>query len=600
MIGGRVERRLAAVLAADVVGYSRLMGEDELGTLEALKAHLREVVDPAVAGHNGRIVKTTGDGMLVEFASAVDAVICAVAVQEKMAGRNGSFTPKITFRIGINIGDIIIDGDDIFGDGVNVAARVETECEPGGVYLSDDAYRQVRGKTSFTFDDLGERSLKNIDRPLRLYATKWAGSMPVASVAGNAQKAKSLSLSNQASIVVLPFQNASSDPEQAYFAEGLTANLTTDLSRVSDMLVIAATTSVTFAGSSADIRGIARELGVKYILRGTLQKAVGKLRINAQLVEAATAVQLWSDRFDGDESDLFVLQDRITARIANSIGRQIAVALALEAEARTSNPAAADFLIRGIAISNKPQSVETLREQETLFRSVLALEPQNAEAWARLARAVLLQGINFVFPPRLDQLNENLRDAREAVESAIRFGPNNARSYLAEGLLHHALGDPRQSARANEVAVSLDRNLTLARANWGAALIRLGEPDKAIPHMEEALQLDPLGPQVPLNQINLGKAYLLLSKPQEAIEWLLRAKATNPGLARAYAYLAVAYAQNGDEAAARQTTADLLRLAPEIRLSTSPFAPGPLFPKAYRAYYEQILVPFGKMAGIPE
>src|SRR5215831_4351912 len=236
MAEARVERRLAAILAADVAGYSRLMGTDEVGTLAALKAHRREIVDPAIAAHKGRIVKTTGDGMLVEFASAVDAVTCAVAVQSKMAEHNA--TPKITFRIGINVGDIIIDGSDIFGDGVNIAARIENECEPGGVYLSDDAYRQVRGKTSLAFDDLGERSLKNIDRPVRLYAVRSASFSTEATAKAPAEANKPLPLPDKPSIAVLPFENMSGDPEQEYFADGMAEDVLTTLSKVQELLVI--------------------------------------------------------------------------------------------------------------------------------------------------------------------------------------------------------------------------------------------------------------------------------------------------------------------------------------------------------------------------
>jgi len=243
--GGRVERRLAAVLAADVAGYSRLMGTDELGTLDALKAIRRQVVDPAITDHKGRIVKTTGDGMLVEFASAVDAVTCAIAIQEKMASRNDA-APKIAFRIGINIGDIIIDGDDIFGDGVNIAARVESECEPGGVCLSGSAYEQVRGKTTFAFDDLGERSLKNIDRPVRLYAARSATSVPNADAKLGAANAKQPVRPDKPSIAVLPFQNMSGDPEQEYFADGMVEEITTALSRFNSLFVIARNSSFAY------------------------------------------------------------------------------------------------------------------------------------------------------------------------------------------------------------------------------------------------------------------------------------------------------------------------------------------------------------------
>ena len=293
MAEARVERRLAAILAADIAGYSRLMGADEVGTLAALKAHRREIVDPAIAAHHGRIVRTTGDGMLVEFASAVDAVTCAVAVQDKMADQTGE-GPRIQFRVGINIGDIIIDGDDIFGDGVNLAARVENECEPGGVYLSDDAFRQVRGKTSFVFDDLGERSLKNIDRPERLYAVRSASfsTEPTPAVGE-----KPPPLPDKPSIAVLPFQNMSGDPEQEYFADGMVEEIITALSRFRWLFVIARNSSFTFKGKAVDVKEVGRRLGVRYVLEGSGGRANGHHQVGCMVgiesSEIFNKVRLW-------------------------------------------------------------------------------------------------------------------------------------------------------------------------------------------------------------------------------------------------------------------------------------------------------------------
>jgi class 3 adenylate cyclase len=284
LTGPRIERRLAAILAADVVGYSRLMGADDVATLQALKAHRREVVDPAIAAHNGRIVKTTGDGMLVEFGSVVDAVNCAMSVQQSMADRNtttstnpsnANSTPRIVFRIGINVGDIIIDGNDIFGDGVNVAARVEAECEPGGVYLSANSFEQIRSKTSFAFDDMGERHLKNIERPIRVYSVR-AVEAKVATQshehAAMLDKGKPLPLPEKPSIAVLPFQNMSGDPEQEYFADGMVEDITTALSRFQSLFVIARNSSFAYKGKVVDIRQVGRELGVRYVLEGSVRK----------------------------------------------------------------------------------------------------------------------------------------------------------------------------------------------------------------------------------------------------------------------------------------------------------------------------------------
>jgi adenylate cyclase len=293
--GEHMERRLAAVLASDVAGYSRLMGTDEVGTLAALKALRREIVDPTIAAYKGRIVKTTGDGMLVEFASAVDAVTCAVGVQSKMAECNVNEARGIIFRIGINVGDILIEGDDIFGDGVNIAARVESECAPGGVYLSGSAFEHVWRKAEFEYEDLGEKSLKNIDRPVRLYAVRLALPNPKSS----AGTEKPLPLPDKPSIAVLPFQNLSGDPEQEYFSDGVVEDIITALSRFKSLFVIARNSSFTYKGKAVDIRQVGRELGVRYVLEGSVRKAGRKIRITGQLIEAATGAHLWADRFDG-------------------------------------------------------------------------------------------------------------------------------------------------------------------------------------------------------------------------------------------------------------------------------------------------------------
>jgi adenylate cyclase len=289
--GERPDRRLAAILAADVAGYSRLMGADEVGTLASLKAARREIVDPAIAEHKGRIVKTTGDGMLVEFASAVDAVVCAMDVQAKMAKSALDGTSKIAFRIGINIGDIIIDGEDIFGDGVNVAARVESECEPGGVCLSGSAFEQVRGKTDFNFDDLGERALKNIDRPVRIYAARRLGATTAAL---SPRTQMPLPLPDKPSIVVLPFQNMSGDPEQDYFADGMVEEITTALSRSRWLFVIARNSAFTYKGKAIDIKRVGRELGVRYVLEGSVRRSGSRVRITGQLIEVATQAHIWA------------------------------------------------------------------------------------------------------------------------------------------------------------------------------------------------------------------------------------------------------------------------------------------------------------------
>src|SRR6266404_6323673 len=300
------------------------MGADEVGTLEALKAHRREVVDPAIAAHHGRIVKTTGDGMLVEFASVVDAVTCAMVMQGKIAERNGKATQQIAFRIGINIGEIISDGDDIFGDGVNIAARVENECEPGGVYLSGSAFEQLRGKTGFFFEDLGERELKNIDRAVRLFAVRSAVGSRTETAAPSPPSRPTLPLPDKPSSAVLPFTNMSGDPEQEYFADGIAEDIITALSRYPPLFVIARNSCFTYKGRAVDVKQVGRELGVRYVLEGGLRKSGNRIRVTAQLVEAETSKHVWAERYDRDLADILVVQDEIAEAVTIAIAPAVA------------------------------------------------------------------------------------------------------------------------------------------------------------------------------------------------------------------------------------------------------------------------------------
>src|SRR5579871_2239170 len=413
-MGGRVERRLAAVLAADVAGYSRLMGADELGTLAALKATRSEIVDPAIASHSGRIVKTTGDGMLVEFASAVDAVTCAMAVQEKMAVWNRD-AAKISFRIGINVGDIIIDGDDIFGDGVNIAARVENECEPGGVYLSGSAFEQVRGKTSFAFDDLGEKSLKNIERPVRLFALRPAAA-PAAPTVGSAVATKPLPLPDKPSIAVLPFQNMSGDQEQEYFADGMVEEIITALSHFRNLFVIARNSSFTYKGRAVDVKQVGRELGVRYILEGSVRKAAGKVRITGQLIDAVSGAHLWAGRFDGSVDDIFELQDQVTSSVVNAIAPKLEQAEIERSKRKpTENLDAYDHFLRGMSVLNLWTRDSNYEATES-FCKAIELDPNFASAHGMAAWCYVWRMANGWMNDRRLDIAEATRLARKAVE----------------------------------------------------------------------------------------------------------------------------------------------------------------------------------------
>src|SRR5271166_2043953 len=309
----RVERRLAAILAADVAGYSRLMGEDEAGTLARLRTHRRELIDPEIAEHKGRIVKTTGDGILIEFPSVVEAVACALAIQRGMGERN-SATPehqRIAFRIGINLGDVIVEDGDIHGDGVNVAARLETLAEAGGICVSAVVHDQVQGRLDCAFDDLGEPELKNIARKVRVYRVRPAGE-PLAT-------GSPLALPDKPSIAVLPFANISGDPEQEYFADGMVEEIITALSRIRWLFVIARNSSFTYKGRAVDVKQVARELGVRYVLEGSVRKGGNRLRITGQLIDTATGAHIWADRFDGALDNIFELQDQVASSVVGAI-----------------------------------------------------------------------------------------------------------------------------------------------------------------------------------------------------------------------------------------------------------------------------------------
>ena len=381
-------RRLAAILAADVAGYSRLMGADEDGTHERLRAHQRELIEPKIAEHHGRIVKTTGDGMLAEFASVVDAVRCAAELQRAVIDREADMPEdrRIRFRIGINLGDVIVEDEDIFGDGVNVAARLEALSEPGGICISRMVRDQIRDKLPYAFEDLGEQSVKNIARPVRVYALRpEAVAEPPAPSVPAAPPVAQPAVAPRLSIVVLPFANLSNDPEQQYFADGITEDLTTDLSCIPDMLVISRNTAFTYQGKRVETKQIGRELAVRYVLEGSVRRSDQQVRINAQLIDAERDTHVWAERFNGDTSGLFALQDEITSRIAITLSREL---VRVEAARSTQHPDALDYILRGRASFAKPRSRNNYADRIDLFGRALALDPGSVEAQCWLVRAL--------------------------------------------------------------------------------------------------------------------------------------------------------------------------------------------------------------------
>jgi adenylate cyclase len=422
-------RRLTAILAADVAGYSRLMGADEEGTLERLKAVRQQLIDPKIAEHHGRIVKTTGDGLLTEFASVVDAVRCAAEVQRGMLDREPEANDerRIRLRIGVNLGDVIADGDDIFGDGVNVAARLEALAEPGGICISRTVRDHIRDKLPFPFEDKGEQSVKNIARPVRVYAlrSEAVAELPVSSP----MSATSMSQPAGAprlSIVVLPFANLSNDPDQGYFADGITEDLTTDLSRIGEMLVISRNTAFTYRNKSIDTKQIGRELGVRYVLEGSVRRSGDKVRVTAQLIDAESDTHLWAERFDGDTSDLFALQDEITSRIAVTLNVELIAAAAAQV---TDNPQSLEYFLRGRAAGAKPKTRVNHAEAIALYEHALALDRHSVAAQSRLAAELAGRVLNNM----TDSRDADIARAEELAEQALTAEPRGMARALRKG-----------------------------------------------------------------------------------------------------------------------------------------------------------------------
>jgi class 3 adenylate cyclase/TolB-like protein/tetratricopeptide (TPR) repeat protein len=617
-----VERKLAAILAADVAGYSRLMGADEEGTLRALKGHRRQLIDPKVQEHRGRIVKTTGDGVLVEFPSPVEAVRCAVEVQRRMVDRNAAERPdrRITFRVGVNLGDIIVEGKDIYGDGVNVAARLEALAEPGGVCISRAVRDQVRDKLPYPFDDAGEQSVKNIARPVRVYALSAAaiaalpnleamGLRPLleplyarhraaaASLAGlivigsglwwlwpagrepsGTVVAPSLETSGQApavtanvaapsvlprlSIVVLPFANFSADPDQDYFAEGLTDNLTTHVSRISGSFVIAHNTAATYKGKAVSVKQIGSDLGVRYALNGSVQRDAKRVVVNAQLIDAQTGVHLWAERFLRDSADLLEIQDEITRRIAVALSGKL-----IEAESdrvvreHRTNPDAIDLTMRASARLRKPPSPEGNAEARRLFEQALAIDADNVDALVGLAFTYLRDWWNNWTDDR-----GVIQRANDAVTRALAIDPRNALAYQAKANVHtysnefDYRGEIAQAIAADETAIALNPNLAGAYANLGRLYARAGKPERTAALVEQAIRLSPLDPYLGGWLYSAGTAQLQMGHYDAAIDTFRKSIAANPKLSISWNNLTAAYLGAGRDMEARQTFAEVRRL----------------------------------------
>ena len=561
----RVERRLAAVLAADVAGYSRLMGADEEGTLARLKAARQTLVDPTIASHRGRIVKTSGDGMLVEFASAVDAVRGAVEVQRGMVAQNAGVPPdvRIEFRIGIHVGDIIIDDNDIFGDGVNIAARLEGIAEPGGICISGDAQRQIRGKVDIAFDDMGPQSLKNIAEPMQTWRIRLGGQDAAKAPSGSPQS-PALALPDKPSIAVLPFQNMSGDPEQEYFADGIAEDIITALSRFKSLLVSARNSSFTYKGKAIDIKQVGRELGVRYVLEGSVRKGGGKIRITGQLIEVTTGAHLWANRFDGGLEDIFELQDNVTEQVVGAIAPMVQQAeIERSRLKRTDNLDAYDTLLRGLSQLQR-MTAEGTTEALRLFKAAIELDPEYAPAYGRAAYCYIQRNTNGWITDRALETADALRLAKRAVE----LENDNAEVLTDAAVAIGNVGrDLDQFFVINARAIELNPNRPLAWMLNGWGHIFAGEHEIAIEELHRAIRLNPADPSRHMMLSGIATANLLLDRDEEAFAWAERAYGERSNYASSLRVWAASAAFTGRSSRASEIVGKILLADPSASVA---------------------------------
>jgi adenylate cyclase len=630
-------RKLAAILVSDVVGYSRLAGADEDRILARLRALRSDLIDPIISVHHGRIVKRTGDGSIIEFRSVVDAVRCALEAQTGMVERNAGLPPekRIEFRIGIHLGDVVEEADgDLMGDGVNIASRLEGICEPGQVCLSEDAYRQVKSRLDLQAADLGPQSLKNIAEPVRAYllrhgapaaqkphqaATKtrgvrarWpalAAALALALLAagtfgwraGFAPRFMATSVDDKLanaprlSIVVLPFENLSGDKEQDYFADGITDDLTTDLSHLRDSFVIARGTAFTFKGKPVDAKEIGRDLGVRYLLEGSVRWSSDKIAVNAQLISTESGAHVWADRFEGERSRLGELQVAFVSRLANSLGVELVKAEALRAiRERPNDPDAVDLSMRGWAEAFRPYSPSSNNAAIGLFERALAIDPQLVPA---------MVGLPWTLWHRTEQLHSNdpksdIARAEDWAERAVVADPSNSAAHMAKALVLFAKRQWSQAIAEADAAIADDPNNAEAHAARSFWKLFLGRAEEGFSGLETAFRLSPRDPRVPLWQANVCYLHDYLAQWEQAIEWCEKAVASAPENLYAWVHLAAANAWAGHEKQAREALVQLQKVYPSYTVQTyagTHYSDDPTF-NAQRARIIEGL----RKAGMPE
>jgi adenylate cyclase len=550
----RAQRRLAAILAADVVGYSRLVESNEEGTRARLVSLHIELMDPLIAADGGRIVKTMGDGFLVEFPSAVDAVHNALALQSAMRGRNAyvSENNRIDFRVGINVGDVIIEGDDIHGDGVNVAARLEGLCEPGEVYVSGTVFDQADGKLEASFEDLGEQTVKNITKSVRVYRVK--------GVAGPARhQTEAPSIEDKPSIAVLPFDNMSNDPDQEYFSDGMAEDLITDISKISGLAVTARNSSFAFKGQPIDVKEIAQKLRVKYIVEGSVRKMGERLRVNAQLIDGASGQHVWADRYDGNMAEIFDFQDDIREKIVSALQVNLTPAdQALTERKLTDSVEAYDFFLKGRADFNTAMPENTLKAIE-YFKRAIEIDPTFADAYGYLSYCYFRGWVQ-----RLPGFGDNLDRALELAEKGVELDGTSGLTLARLGFIQAFQHRYDQAISNLEKAVALTLNDGEVYATFGQVLNYWGDPKRALKMMDKAVSLETYPPAI--WEWQMGHAYLILRQYDEALTRFNRAIERAPKILPAHMHLACAYAELDRLDDARKVIRTILDFAPAFNI----------------------------------
>ena len=605
-------RKIAAILVSDVVGYSRLAGADEDRILARLRTLRSDLIDPLISVHHGRIVKRTGDGSIIEFRSVVDAVRLAIEVQSAMVERNAEVPEdrRILFRLGIHLGDVVEESDgDLMGDGVNIAARIESVCEPGGVCLSEDAYRQVKGRLDLAVTDLGPIPLKNIAEPIRVYSLRVgvpAQAKPAMPRGPPAPKKRSalapLALALAAlltligggawwflnanrpaavaskapaeaarlSIVVLPFTNLSNDPAQDYFADGVTENLTTELSRLHNSFVIARNTAFTFKGKNLDAKAIGKELGVRYVLEGSVQRDANRVRVNAQLIDAASGAHVWADRFEEDVVDLFKLQDQVVARLAHTLQVELVNAEAQRSlHDRPRNPDAIDLTMRGLAFLNQPLTKANRFEARDLFEQALTLDPTNADA---LAGAASVDATDYAYGWSDESVDLYAR-AMQRANQALLLNPDQATAHYAKARLIMFKAKPNDAASANQVIAEAEATLradpSFARAYWPMAVgdELLGHYEQSISHSEQAIRISPRDSNLGVWHTEMGKALMGLGRYDAAVQEGLIGIDSGNRTVLSYTALAAFYAAADKMPEAKAALAEAMKLNPKLSVA---------------------------------